>query len=113
MNDGDPQHVTNRRTPSPGATARVPPDRTEPRLEAGPTEGPLPTSDVDAVEVTLGAYGDRPLEVRAGVVTPSPHYIVIDGGDGYCQPSYDRYEAAQAASGDGTASTEQSLTCEP
>ena len=74
--DRDPQHVTNRRTPSPGATARVPLDRTEPRLEAGPrkadsvraaeagpTEGPLPTSDVGAVEVTLGAYGDRPLKL--------------------------------------------------
>jgi hypothetical protein len=31
--DGDPHHVANRRTPSPGATARVPLDQTEPRLE--------------------------------------------------------------------------------
>ena len=66
--------------------------------EAGPTEDPSPTSDVDTVEVTLGAYGDRPLEVRSGVmVAPSPHYVIIDGGDGHCQPSYDRYEAAQAS----------------
>ena len=74
--NGDSRHVTNRRTPSPGATARAPLDQTEPRLEvelreadnvmaaeARPTEDPPPTSDVDADEVTLGAYGDRPLEV--------------------------------------------------
>ena len=67
--------------------------------EAGPTEDPSPTSDVDTVEVTMGAYGDRPLEVRSGVVAPSPHYVIIDGGDGHCQPSYDRYEAAQAFQG--------------
>jgi hypothetical protein len=65
--DWDPHHVANRRTPSPGATARVPLDQTEPRLKAGPrkadsmraagagpTEGPPPTSDVDVVEVILG-----------------------------------------------------------
>ena len=91
------------------STKRAPLGQTEPRLEAElreadnvmaaearPTEDPSPTSDVDADEVTLGTYGDRPLEVRPGVVAPFPYYIIIDGGDSHCQPSSDRYEAAQA-----------------
>ena len=78
--DRDSPHVTNRRTPSPGATAEDPPS----------------TPDVDADEVTLGTHGDKPLEVRSGVVAPSPYYIIIDGGDSHCQQSSDRYEAAQA-----------------
>ena len=72
----------NRRTPSPEtrATAEDPPS--------------APDEDVD--EVTLGAYGDKKLEIRSGVVVQSGHYIIIDGGDRYCQRSGYRYEAAQA-----------------
>ena len=71
--DRDSPHVTNRRTPSPGATAEDPPS----------------TPDVDADEVTLGTHGDKPLEVRSGVVAAAGHYIIIDGmSDG-------RYEAAR------------------
>ena len=80
--DRDPHHVTNRRTPSPETRAVA--------------EDPSPTSEVDADEVTLGAYGDRPLEARPGVVAPSPYYVIIGGGDRHCQPSYDRYEAGEA-----------------
>ena len=51
---------------------------------------------MDVDEVTLGAYGDRPIEARSGVVAPSPYYVIIDGGDRHCQPAYDRYEAGGA-----------------
>jgi hypothetical protein len=74
--DRDFQSVTNRCTPSPETRAAA--------------EDPSPTPDVDVNEVTLGAYGDKPLEVRPGVVVPAGYYIVIDGASG------DRYEAAQA-----------------
>ena len=90
----------------------MPLDQTEPRLEAGPrkaddvraagaglTESPPPTSDTDVAEVTLGAYGDWPLDITAGVVAPYPCYIVIDGGDGYFRPSGDRYRTAQTFQG--------------
>ena len=54
-------------------------------------EDPPPTPDVDADDVTLGTHGDKPLEVRSGVVVPAGFYIIIDG------MSSDRYEAAQAS----------------
>ena len=50
----DYQNVTNRRTPSPETHANA--------------EDPPPTPDVDVNEVTLGAHGDKPLEVRSGVL---------------------------------------------
>jgi hypothetical protein len=88
--DMDPHHVANRRTPEFGAAAPVPLGQTEPRREAGPREGPLSTSDTGAAEVIMGAYGDWPLDITAGVVAPYPCYIVIDGGGGYFRPSGDR-----------------------
>jgi hypothetical protein len=48
--DRDPHHVTNRRTPSP-ETGRTP----SPETRAA-AEDPSPTPEVDADEVTLGAY---------------------------------------------------------
>jgi hypothetical protein len=96
--DRDPQSVTNRRTPS-----------SETRATA---EDPPSTPDEDVDEVTLGAYGDKKLEVRSGVVVPSGHYIVIDGGDRDCQRPGDRYEAAQAFQEWCGFYTEQSITCE-
>jgi hypothetical protein len=77
--DRDYQNVTNGRTPSPETHATA--------------EDPSPTPDVDVNEVTLGAHGDKPLEVRSGVVVPAGFYIVIDGAAG------DRYEAAQGFQG--------------
>jgi hypothetical protein len=59
--DEDYQNVTNRRTPSPETHANV--------------EDPPPTPDVDVNDVTLGAYGDKPLEVRPGMVVPAGFYI--------------------------------------
>jgi hypothetical protein len=44
----------------------------------------------DEVEVTLGAYGDGPLEVRAGVVQPAGQYVITDGG-----PYDGKYKAGQ------------------
>jgi hypothetical protein len=75
----DYQNVMNRRTPSPETHANA--------------EGPPPTPDGDVNEVTLGAHGDRPLEVRSGVVAPAGYYVVIDGAAG------DKYEAAQGFQG--------------
>jgi hypothetical protein len=73
--DRDFQNVTNRRTPSPETRATA--------------EDPPPTPDLDVNEVTLGAYGDKPIEVRSGVVVQAGFYIIIDGAPG------DRYEAAR------------------
>ena len=80
--DKDSQSAMNRRTPSPErrATAEDPPS--------------APNEDFD--EVTLGAYGNKALKTRSGVVAQYGYYIIIDGGDSYCQQSDDRYEAAQA-----------------
>jgi hypothetical protein len=44
-------------------------------------------------EVTLGTYGDEPLEVRSGVVAPVGYYLAIDGAAG--GENGDEYEAAQ------------------
>jgi hypothetical protein len=66
----------NRRTPSPCGTHAS--------AESSP-----PTPDKGVRGVTLGIYGDGPLEVRSGVVAPAGYYIVIDRAAG------DQYEAAQ------------------
>ena len=97
--DMDPHHAANRRTPEFGAAAPVPLGQTEPRREAGPREGPLSTSDTGAAEVIMGAYGDWPLDITAGVVAPYPRYIVIDGGDGHLQPAGGRHRTAQVFQG--------------
>jgi hypothetical protein len=74
----------NRRTSSPEIVSR--------RATA---EDPPSASNEYFDEVTLGAYGDKALEIWSGVVVQSGHYIIIDGGDRYCQRSGDRYEAAR------------------
>jgi hypothetical protein len=96
--DRDSHHVTNRRTPSPEARAAA--------------EGSSPTAEVDADEVTLGAYGDRPLEVRSGVVAPSPYYVIIDGGATVTASRRTTDTKQERPSRSGTAPTEQSITCE-
>jgi hypothetical protein len=74
--DGDCKTAVNRRTPRPCET------------HASAEDSP-PTPDEGVHEVTLGIYGDGPLEVRSGVVAPAGYYIAIDGAAG------DQYEAAQ------------------
>ena len=69
-------YVTNRRTPSPETHASA--------------EDSPPTPDKGVRGVTLGIYGDGPLEVWPGGVAPAGYYIVIDGAAG------DKYEAAQS-----------------
>ena len=74
--DRESEAAVNRRTPSPCGTHAS--------AESSP-----PTPDKGIRGVTLGIYGDGPLEVRSGVVAPAGYYIVIDGAAG------DQYEAAQ------------------
>jgi hypothetical protein len=58
--DGDCETAVNRRTPSPETHASA--------------EDSPPTPDEGISEVTLGTYGDGPLEVRSGVVAPAGYY---------------------------------------
>ena len=62
--DRDTNHVTNRRTPSPDTIT----NRRTPSPDAQTTMEDPPPPDVT---VTLGAYGDEPLTVRAGTVAPA------------------------------------------
>ena len=110
--DMDPHHIANWRTPEFVAAAPMPLGQTEPRREARRKEGPMSTSDTGATEVIWGAYGDWPLDVTARLVAPYPCYIVIDGGDGYLHSRQVASTEPRKSSKDGTATVEQSVTCE-
>jgi hypothetical protein len=71
--------AVNMRTPSP-----EPPASTN---DAAPATGEDPTTDVG--EITLGAFGDKPLEVRSGVAAPAGHFLITDGAadDGEYEPA--------------------------
>ena len=68
----DMHHATNRRTPSPDTIT----NRRTPSPDA------QTAAESPGMPVTLGAYGDKPLEMRAGSVAASGCYIVIDGVSG-------------------------------
>ena len=67
--DRESEVAVNRRTPSPCGTHAS--------AESSP-----PTPDKGIRGVTLGIYGDGPIEVRPGVVAPAGYYIAIDGAAG-------------------------------
>jgi hypothetical protein len=77
--DNEYEAAVNMRTPSPEPPASA--------NDTAPATSEDASTDVD--EITLGAFGDKPLEVRSGVVAPAGHFLIIDGA------SYDgEYEAA-------------------